>query len=382
MSGNKKKKIIFLNHWGKCPGGAEYSLMDIMEEAINLFECYLISTEEGVLTDFAKSLGVKIFIIPVNKNIANFKRDNLNPLKYLSGIHFIPYLIKVRKIIKQISPDLIHANVPKSHILLLLLYRTGIKIPGIIHMREIFRNKIILLLYTLLYNRRSKIISISNAVQKGLPKKLQRNSRIIYNGIKIPQNLPNIKNNKNIINLIYLGRIVPWKGCSILIKIFKRVKELDPKTNYKLNLYGDTSYWNQNYRNELKQEIKTLCLSDYCHIHNSQNDISSILNNSDIFVNASSEEPFGRVLAEASAHSLPVITFSSGGAKEIITNKTGILINDNSVEEFSQAIIKLSKNSELSKSLGNEGKKRAVLHFNREIQLKKILNFFKELSPK
>ncbi len=373
-----KKRILFLNHWAQNPGGAEYSLMDIMKLAAIDFECTLLTTEQGILTKYAEKLGINVLIVPVNKRIASFKRNSINPIKYLSFLYFIPYTIKVKKLIGEIKPDLIHANIPKSHILLLLLLRNKKDLSGIIHMREIFKNPLVRLLYSLLFNKQTKVIAISEAVYKHLPNKLKKNSEVIYNGISIPNN-SDISKSKSSIKLIYLGRVVPWKGCHHLIKILKLVRSKDPDNNYQLDIYGDTIYWNQNYREHLKTLIKKYSLESYCKIHNAIKDIDEILNKSNIFVNASDEEPFGRVLAEASAHSLPVITFSSGGAKEIITPKTGILVEKSSIKDFSDAIIKLSNNPELSRILGDAGKKRAAQLFNKDKQLKKIISYLNNI---
>lgn len=376
MSGNKT--IVFLNHWGENLGGAEYSLIDLILKASESYNCILITSESGKLTNKLNQHNIETITVQANKKIALYKRDNINPFKFFNTLYIIPYLFKVNKVIRKINPDLIHANIPKSHILLLLLYMIGLKTPGIIHMREIFKNPLITFLYTFLYNNKAKVISISKAVESNLPVKLKKNSKVIYNGIKIPESLSK-KANKHKINLVYIGRIVPWKGCDILILILKRVIELDPHVEYELNLFGDTIYWDKSYRVILKNFINSLDLSNVCFINNSTPDISLVLNQSDIFINASSEEPFGRVLAEASAHALPVITFKSGGAQEIITNDTGILIKDNCIDDFVKAIIELSNNKIKSLELGKNGRKRAVKLFNKDLQLQKTLSFIDQI---
>lgn len=370
-----KKKLLFLNHWSIDLGGAEKSLLDILKFSSQQYECHLISSEEGELTKLANKEGVYIHIVKVNKNIAKFKRDNRNPFKLFSAIHFIPYILKVKAIIKQIKPDLIYANVPKSHILLLLLYLTGVKIPGIIHMREIFTNPIILFLYNTLYNQHIKIISISKAVEKHLPPKLGENSTVLYNGISIPTLVQDLKNQTKIIKLIYIGRVVPWKGCHLLIDILNKVKDMEQNHLFQLDIYGDTIYWDKKYRKDLQIKISQLNLDEQCFLHGATDNISGVLLQSNIFLNASSNEPFGRVLAEASAHSLPVITFKSGAANEVIDPTCGILIEDNNINAFAEAIIYLANNESKCIELGISGRKKAVQFFNKNIQLKKISEF-------
>lgn len=382
MPGKEKMKIVFLNHWAANTGGAEHSLMDILNASVKKFKCSLITTERGLLTEFAENIGVEIFVAEVNKNIANFKRDDKNPIKLLSGFYFIPYLLKVKKILTEIDPDLIHANIPKSHILLLLLKNAGIKTKSIIHMREIFDNILIKKIYSFLFTRNCKVISISKAVEKSLPSKLQNVSQVIYNGITIPNKIPKHKEIQDTINLSYLGRIVPWKGCHLLIDIFKSVVESDPKNKYKLNLFGDTLYWNPSYRKDIESKIIKFGLEESCKLHNSTTDITKVFSETDIFLNASYNEPFGRVLAEASAHYLPVITFSTGGANEVIDSDTGILIDNQDLKIFSEAIIKLANDSNLRTQLGSAGRKKAENLFNKDKQLDLLLDLFQTFLTK
>lgn len=55
------------------------------------------------------------------------------------------------------------------------------------------------------------------------------------------------------------------------------------------------------------------------------------------------EEDFGMVMAEAEACGKPVIAYSKGGAAEIVTEETGILVNEQTKEALKEAVLKMEK---------------------------------------
>jgi len=87
---------------------------------------------------------------------------------------------------------------------------------------------------------------------------------------------------------------------------------------------------------------------------------------SDVFVMPSIEieekgdiEGFGITFLEANACGKPVIGGSCGGVSDaIIDGETGVLINPNDDKEIKEAILRLLKDEEYSKSLGDNGRKR------------------------
>ncbi len=78
--------------------------------------------------------------------------------------------------------------------------------------------------------------------------------------------------------------------------------------------------------------------------HISQNQINEYLCNSAVsFFTSTWEEPYGLVLAESLACGTPVIAYNIGAAPEILTSKTGILVEPNNIEELAKAFKTASK---------------------------------------
>jgi glycosyltransferase involved in cell wall biosynthesis len=297
--------------------------------------------------------------------------------QWASLLGFIKFFLNIRRLVQKLKPDIIHANVPKSHITLFLLMRLGYHGKGVIHMRDIFtRPSISYFLYNIISPRsRLEAIAISGAVKKALPRPLRHTATVIYNGVHILSDFLE-KTPPPPVRFLYLGRIVPWKGCHLLIKTFHLLKKHIAAESAILNLVGATSYWNQDYRKELIQSIAQYNLKDYVSISGFTNDPYSTLKSHHVLCMMSEQEPFGRVAAEAMSAGLPVISFSSGGISEVVQhNVTGFLIEDSEFKEYQKAMQSFIDNPHLITSMGSNGHQRASSHFNHSLQTEKIVNF-------
>ncbi|MDG5813477.1 glycosyltransferase family 4 protein [Chitinispirillales bacterium ANBcel5] len=368
----KNKTILFLSHWSKFPGGAEYSLADILCETSKEHLVHLITTEKGYLTEKAKEAGAICHVAPTLFSLKAIKRDNLLLsliLNFPSLLSFISLLIKTQLLIFKIKPDCIHANIAKSHCLLFLLQVLGYKGKSIFHIREIFRKGTVShFLYSIfLRNTNSEIIAISSSVKNALPDSVKNKAKVIYNGVFIAGQVP--KKPKPF-GFIYLGRVVPWKGCHLLIDAFYKLKCRSTTLDPKLTIAGGTYYWNSSYRQQLFDQVKRYGIEDSVTILEHQSSPFSILQKHHCFCSAAIEEPFGRSVAEAQGCALPVVAFSCSGTKEIVEHKiTGLLVKKCDTDAFSKAMEHFLQNPKSAVRMGNSGYIRSRGLFNREIQV-------------
>lgn len=383
MSGNKKQTVLFLNHWARRLGGAEHSLLDILFFAQDKFNCHLASSEHGPLIDKASRLDIQCHVVFCSPSVEKLRRWNLLSTLFFSWhgiIAFLSYIYRLRKLVKQIKPKLIHANVPKSHIALYLLARIGFNGNCCFHIREIFKKRsTAAFLYRLFFSsKNSTVIVISKSVKHSLPVCIRTDTRVIYNGVAVS---PFYKKYVygSVLKLLYLGRIVPWKGCHLLIDILSMIRKRYPSEQIELSLVGDTMYWSSDYRSALKNKIEDLHLSPYCHLLPYSDDPVSIFTAHDIFCNASFQEPFGRVIAEAQGCGLPVVAFNSGGIPEIVEHDvSGILVPYKDMTCFTEAISRFITSPDLIKKMGTKGRERVEHYFNRNRQGPIICNFLDE----
>lgn len=373
-----KPNIVFLSHWAKSLGGAELSLIDLIKKASEFANVQLIVTEPGTLQHRIESCGIKCTVINCNHALVRIRRGNL----VLSALSNIPalvlyafYISKIRSFLIQSNPDIAHANVPKSHITLLLCKLLGFKSPVVLHMREIFpANSPVSLLYKGLMSstRNVSVIAISYAVASGLPENLKNRSIVCHNGVQIPPAA--ITQPKLPFKLLYLGRIVPWKGCTLLVNAFAGLLKRIDNTAVTLTLAGGTFYWDASYREELKELISARKLTNRIHMLDAVENPIELLLDHHVLCLPSVQEPFGRVAAEAHACGLPVIASNSGGLPEIVEHgQTGILFRENDINELTSAMIRLIEEPGLAIRMGKNARLRAERFFDVDRQTEKLV---------
>jgi glycosyltransferase involved in cell wall biosynthesis len=84
---------------------------------------------------------------------------------------------------------------------------------------------------------------------------------------------------------------------------------------------------------------------------------------SDILVHCSLREGLARVLPQAMLCGKPVVSFDIDGAKEVVNENTGFLIEPKNVDALTDACEKLIENSQLRRTLGETGQKSVVEKF-------------------
>ena len=87
----------------------------------------------------------------------------------------------------------------------------------------------------------------------------------------------------------------------------------------------------------------------------------------DVFVHAGAPEPFGLVNIEAMASALPVVAFAHGALPEIVADgRTGLLVPPGDERALAEAVLRLLRNPEERRAMGESARARAVSAFSPE----------------
>ncbi len=127
------------------------------------------------------------------------------------------------------------------------------------------------------------------------------------------------------------GRMVEKKGFHILLKAFNKVLESGAQAS--LRLGGDGKE-----KNDLQRLSEDLGINDHIEFCGWVNSISEFLENADIFVLPSLDEPFGIVVLEAMAKGRPLISTRAQGPSEILDEETAYLVETGSVDALAKAL--------------------------------------------
>jgi L-malate glycosyltransferase len=96
-----------------------------------------------------------------------------------------------------------------------------------------------------------------------------------------------------------------------------------------------------------------------------RDDIPQLLAASDVLISCSDNEPFGRVVAEAGAGGIPVVSTDSGGKAEIIEDGvTGLLTPPRDTQLMADACVTLLKDQRRRGKMGAAARKRIELLFD------------------
>ena len=127
--------------------------------------------------------------------------------------------------------------------------------------------------------------------------------------------------------VLSIGAYVPWKKHELFLEALALLREQWPSV---LGLLAGSSHISGNtaYAESLWDYAGKLALheGDALRLLEQREDIPELLAAADLLVSCSENEPFGRVLAEAGAAGLPVVSTRSGAKSEIVEdNATGVL---------------------------------------------------------
>jgi glycosyltransferase involved in cell wall biosynthesis len=202
----------------------------------------------------------------------------------------------------------------------------------------------------------------------------------VENGVDLQLWKPSEKehdDNKEV-KFVYFGRLVDWKCVDYLIKAIAQAKS---DFEIKLNIVGDGDK-----RSDLEALVKQLECSEKVVFNGwvNQKYCPEILANADVLVLPSVRECGGAVVLEAMAMELPVIAVNWGGPSDYVTAETGILIEPDSISNFTNQLInaieKLANNAELRNSMGKAGRKRIVDEFDWEKKIDYMINIYSNLA--
>lgn len=111
-----------------------------------------------------------------------------------------------------------------------------------------------------------------------------------------------------------------------------------------------------------------------------QNDMVTVLNSADIICLPSYREGLPKVLCEACACGLPIVTTNTPGCKDVVEDgKNGLLVPIKDANKLSDALEKLIVNKDLREKFGKYSYKKALQEFNINKVISSTLNIYKKL---
>ncbi|MGD0089225.1 MAG: glycosyltransferase family 4 protein [Planctomycetota bacterium] len=365
-------RVLLISAVGEL-GGAERSLCELLKALPRRrIEPHVCAPPDSTLARLLEAARVPVHEVPLR----SFRRSAHPRVLYGQVRALWRGAGQIAEICRAQGIQLLHANTNSAAFVAWEAARsTGL--PFIWHCRDLTRLYVIA---RILSAGAAAVVAISGAVEQQLlqegvnPEKIRR----IDNGIDLEPFLPSalhaavrarVRANLGIEVrrpvLLSAGAYVPWKRHELFLETLVSVRRRLPSA---VGLLAGSDKFGENdaYVSSLRARARQLSLGeDALKVLSEREDIPELMAAADVFVSCSEHEPFGRVLAEAGAAGLPVVSTRSGGKAEIIEdNVTGILAGQGDVEALAAACTRLLADPGLCRQMGGAARERVKALFD------------------
>ena len=328
-------------------GGAQIHVRDIAIGIKKLGHSVVLVTGEGENIHTA-----------INKEgILHYRNKYL--VRKLNIITDIKAFIKLRKLVKQIEPDLIAAHSSKAGVIGRIVgWSLGIPTVFTAHgwaftegvpkrkraiyiviekIAGLFSDGIITVSdYDHLLARKNKIVPAQKLYK-------------IHNGVHDSQPPDIVKKDRDVPIIIMVARFAVPKKQIVLLKTLQKLQSL--KWNVRFVGEGPLLKKSMDY-------VKEHGLSERVEFLGNRNDVSRLLLDSDLFILLSDWEGLPLSILEAMRSGLPIIASDVGGVNEVVLDSVnGYLIPKNAEDELIQKVKHLLANPKLRYEMGKKGRR-------------------------
>lgn len=352
------RKIVFIAPTGQL-GGAERCLVDTiwsLRQNMPTAQLQLIVGSQGPLVQACFNAGLNACqFIPLPQRVrrlgdSGLSRSVIGKISFLFQVLIcIPslciYLVRLRKLVIQLKPDLVHVLGLKMQLLSLVVVPRRIpvvwNIQDYIGQRRLIRH--LFRIFLILFGRHRKIAAgcCSNSVSRDFAHVLGQHRfksiSTIYNTVDLEtytkdgETHPDIASHPAQKKIGLVATYARWKGHDIFIKALAELAQKENLFTWHAFIVGGPIYdtvGSQWSLAELQEMAQSLDISDRITFIPFQPDAAAVMRSLDIVVHCSTKpEPFGRVIAEAQACGSVVVAVGSGGSGEVIVYENNNLTN-------------------------------------------------------
>jgi glycosyltransferase involved in cell wall biosynthesis len=299
---------------------------------------------------------------------------------------------RIRQLLKQWRPDIVHTHRLKENILGGLAARFAGNIPSLrtVHgapehwpgWRKPHKKFIYGLNHKIGKYLQCKIVSVSDELAELLKFDFpSRAIEVIENGIDIEAMSPIAKDADPPVNpdtpakVGIVGRLVPVKRVDLFIKLAGYMKQHYHERAVHFHIYGDGPL-----REELERLVAELDLEDCVTFEGHCNNIHQEMASLDALIIISDHEGLPMNLLEAMVLGIPVIAHSIGGIPKVLGyDKYGYLVNSQDIPDYGSRLIEVLDNPETVKPLVAAARKHISDSYSAESNANHYRNLYRHI---
>ncbi|WP_440067794.1 glycosyltransferase [Tenacibaculum discolor] len=342
----------------------------LSKEGLDIF---IFSINKCEVKDYEKYPAIKIYDSTIK---VTRKEGALNKVRYLK------LLPQLKRIIKRIQPDIVHAHYASSYGILGALCNFS---PFILSVwgSDVFSfpKKSFLHKKILKYNlkRADRVLSTSYVMKDETKQYTGKEIEVTPFGVDIEKFSARKKETLFNEEDIVIGTIKALEkiyGIKYLIKAFSVICKKHKSLPLKLLIVGEGSQ-----ERELKNQTKTLNIEDNVVFTGKIpfEEVANYHNMLSISVYLSNDESFGVAIIESSACEKPVIVSNVGGLPEVVEDGiTGIVVPKQNVDKTVEALEKLIFDKKLQEQMGKAGRERVKKMYNWEENVQHMIKIYRK----
>ena len=347
-------------------GGAEKVVTTLADQLVNM----------GHEVNIAYLTG-EALVVPKNKSVRVINLE-VKSFRSLTGGY-----LKLRKLIDDFKPDVVHSHLIHANILCRTM-RLSTNIPRLISSAHNTDEEG----WTrfLAYRLTDRITDISTnvsdeAVEAFIQKKAVRRGRMLtlHNGISTTdfvfseQARSYIRSELGVTEgqqlILAVGRLNEQKDYPNLLSAISHVSL--KCRNVKLAIVGDGPQLN-----ELKEYANSLGLNNKVNFLGIRTDIPSLMSAADVFTLSSAWEGFGLVVAEAMACNRVVVATDCGGVKEVVGD-AGFLVPPKDSRKLAATLeLALNLSDDERLKIGAKARQRVIKHYSLPAAVQKWMHLY------
>lgn len=357
------KRILAISNHGIMLGGGEHSFLDLLSHLPDVWKPLVLVPHEGELKARLGAKGIETQIIPLPSIRPWFIHNVLACLR--------SYFVTCKKY----CPALIYANGSRAAFYGGLVGKL-LGLPVIWHCRIADKDPC---LDFLLIRMSDCIIANSHATARRFGARWKNKIAVVHNGVDIEWLTDLSVKKPDLISekwkvIICVARVSRWKRHDIVLKAFEKVAMQEPGAH--LFFIGGKDIEEPDWWDYLQVSTQKSRYSDRIHWVGKVSDVRPWYKAAHLLVLGSKNEPFGRVLVEAMACSVPIVATRSGGVPEIVRHgQDGLLVSPGNEGEMAAAIAKIFKDESLRVRFAKSCQERACF-FSLDTHVDKMIHVF------
>jgi glycosyltransferase involved in cell wall biosynthesis len=205
---------------------------------------------------------------------------------------------------------------------------------------------------------------VAQLTSEGVP---ENKIKLIYNGVDMPKPLTNrgaarraLGLDQHALIIVVVANLIHYKGHRDLLRGLGQVARQLPSP-WRLLVVGR----DEGLRSNLEGVARNEGIADNIQFLGQRPDALRFLAAADFGVLTSHEEGFSNVIIESMAAGLAMVVTSVGGNPDaVIEERTGLLIPPRDPAAIGQAVLRLARDPNLRKALGDAGRSRVEREFS------------------